>query len=698
MWHQTETFQALQDPDVDVVINTAMTGDGKSLAGYLGQFCDRGIFDLEGAIGLYPTNELARDQERQIRSYTHDFKCEDLRIARLNSETLELYSRREGLQKGDAMSSWMKNADIALSNPDILHCLHRGVYIIPEVDNSDRLWNRLDKNFDLFIFDEFHVFQSPQVASVLNTMLLIRRTNRRKTFLFLSATPDENLINMLDRAGFRYRIIDPAQAKKYQFPETEAQQQKLLDRGFRCVVRAIDLHFIALESTVQASERWLAENIEAIAQMFCDRPHSKGAIILNSIAAVKRLVPQFQAIFQKHDLTVGENTGLSGRETKQRSLACDLVIGTSTIDIGVDFKINVLWFESADAGNFIQRLGRLGRHAANEGSQAFKGFTAFALAPQFFVERLFEPRENSPLTTGETVNRLDFHAIVRDRYRNINDFRGYYSRWGAIQSVKIWASLGQPAIASQYADARELFRQDFEQVFQTSKKRAMGITKYWAKEWQETFHKKTGNPIAEDACSFRGSSPLLCGIYDATEVKEGDRFKTYDLPGILSNLDIEPWTEQRFLRKLADTSETLKTPIAKGRFRHCLGFVKLKGYREERLNWKFLYPGDLSEVAHAWRVVVLAGLEVWQPDNSWISEVNRRVRSRAIVAYVLPRPVLEVRQRLQLPMHFAIYPIVDEGSVNTPTPPYSIAIGQAALLVDTLAARLKSRGDELWIA
>jgi CRISPR-associated endonuclease/helicase Cas3 len=34
-WHQAETFKALSDPNVDVVFNTAMTGDGKSLAAYL---------------------------------------------------------------------------------------------------------------------------------------------------------------------------------------------------------------------------------------------------------------------------------------------------------------------------------------------------------------------------------------------------------------------------------------------------------------------------------------------------------------------------------------------------------------------------------------------------------------------------------------------------------------------------------------
>jgi CRISPR-associated endonuclease/helicase Cas3 len=697
MWHQAETFRALNDPEIDVVINTAMTGDGKSLAAYLGQLCPEQC-QLRGAIGLYPTNELARDQERQMMEYRDRFHATDLRVVQLSSESLELYAEQEQLRKGDAISSKTSNADIVLSNPDIFHYLHRGSYLIPQKQNPDKLWNRIDKDFDLFIFDEFHIFQAPQIAGVLNTMLLIRHTNRNKKFLFLSATPDAMLIEMLERAGFRYRVIDPRAADRYQFPAMGVEEEALRSRHWRCVVRPIDLMFIPLESVAQASEQWLANHVQEIAELFGNHPHSKGAIILNAIAAVKRLVPKFKAIFEPLGLTVGENTGLSGRTVKQDSLNCDLVIGTSTIDIGVDFKINLLWFESADAGNFIQRLGRLGRHEANRQGQPFDAFLAFALAPQFLVDRLFAQDQPLSLVEQTTINRLDFHDLIHQNYRNINDFRGYYSRWGAIQTFKIWATLGQPAIADQYPQSRENLENAIQQVFGMSVKRAMFMTMTWAKEWQETFPKKQGNLIAEEACSFRGSSPLLCGIYDATEPHLADRFKTYDLPGILSNLAIETWTEPHFMRTLADTSQHLETPIAKGRFRHCLGFMQLTGYREERLDWRFSYGEDLAAIAHAWRVVVLAGLQVWQPENRWITEINRVLRSRAIVAYVLPRSVLEVRQRLQLPMHFPIYPLVDPSSMHEKTPPYAIAIGQAALLIDTLAARLKSRGDELWIA
>ncbi len=142
------------------------------------------------------------------------------------------------------------------------------------------------------------------------------------------------------------------------------------------------MNFIPLEPAFKSSETWLKENSDLILAQFQQYPGSKGAIILNSIAAVKRLTVFFQEIFKPYKLTVGENTGLSGKGIKEQSLMADLVIGTSTIDVGVDFKINFLIFESSDAGNFIQRLGRLGRHEGYEKNGQiikFEKFTAFAL-------------------------------------------------------------------------------------------------------------------------------------------------------------------------------------------------------------------------------------------------------------------------------------------------------------------------------
>lgn len=688
--HQVDTLAAIKNPDIDVIFNTAMTGDGKSLAAYLEV--------LQGnsyAIGLYPTNELARDQEIQIRGYIDSFQpANDPRVARLSGADLEQYAENEGLRKSAAIASRSGQAEVLLTNPDIFHYLHRGAYLV-KGDSPDRLWGRIDKNFDLFIFDEFHVFNPPQVASIINTLLLIRCTNRRKKFLFLSATPEPPLIERLQTAGFRVKLIN----NTYQFPDTLAACQQLEQQHWRQVSRSITLNFIPLDPSFNASQAWIVNQLALILAQFQQHPGSKGAIILNSIAAVKRLVPFLREKLQPVGLTVGENTGLSGIGEKARSLAADLVVGTSTIDVGVDFKINFLIFESADAGNFIQRLGRLGRHHGYEQNGKlvkFKTFTAYALVPNFLVERLFTGEVPLLSPTGD-YDRSFLHQTIVENYRQINDFRGYYSRWGAVQSCFLAYQLRDRTIQSQYAQSLEKFCQLSEAVFNTQLKRVAGRIRGWAQDWQQLSGKK-GNPIAEDAASFRGVSVLQCGLYDITEENPVDRFKTYDLPGILSNLEIEWWTKAGFIRTLQQTATDTRQPIAKGRFEYCLGFMKLHAYREERLNWRFTYPGDLQPIAEAFKVQVLTGIQVWQPDNPWVGAINQRLQKQGLVSYVLGYSVVEVRRRLRLPMHFQIYPISDQYSVHEATAPYAIAIGQSALLLDTLAYRFQGEGGEIWIA
>lgn len=692
-WHQVETLNALRNPGIDVVFNTAMTGDGKSLAAYLdvlqGRCC---------TIALYPTNALASDQEIQVQNYIQAFNPpNEPRVNRLSGPELEIYAENEGLRKGSAIASRAGQSEVLITNPDIFHYLHRGAYLTNR-DTPDTLWNRIDKDFDVFIFDEFHVFSAPQVSSVLNTMLLIRVTNRGKKFLFLSATPSDSLLRRLKEAGFRCRLINPIDEGKYQFPNTSVEVAELSKNSWRQVARAIDLTFVPMDATSQASENWLKENQESILNQFLAHPGSKGAIILNSIAAVKRLKPIFEELFTSHGLLVKENTGLSGGQEKVESLSADLVIGTSTIDVGVDFKINVLIFESSDAGNFIQCLGRLGRHDGyqkNGRDIKFDGFRAFALVPNFFVERLFA-EENAVLTDGEVCDRIHFQTLIREKYRQINDFEGYYKRWGAVQSFKLLFDLNRPHIQQQYAGSLKRFQMSFEKVFDTNCRKVAGHVQGWADDWLRLSGKK-GNPIAEDARSFRGSSPLQCGLYDMTEANELDRFKTYDLPGVLSKLEIEMWSKQGFLDRLKETVEHTGRPIPKSRFKHCLGFMKLQGYRDERLNWTFTYFGDLQPIADTWKVKVLTGLKIWSPNNIWVESMNHHLKQQAIVCYVLRKPMREVRLRLQLPMHFQIYPITDANTVHDTTAPYSVAFGQSALLIDTLAHRFRCDGGEFWV-
>ncbi len=667
-WHQGETYKALQDPQVEVIFNTAITGDGKSLAAFLPSMNQR-MYTL----GMYPTNELVRDQEKQVQAYKAQFQPQyDPQIYRLTAAILENYVDGVKLPSSlEGLEDISSNHEILLTNPDLFHYIHNFYYLRGKIDNPDRLFRRIDERYKLFIYDEFHIFSSPQIASVINTIFLIRNTaNHPKKFLFLSATPSELLQGYFENAGIKVKIISPIDSGAYKFAIDSHQQ------GWRQISQPITLNFPSgLEPNLRSSREWIEENLETvILKFFQDNPNSKGAIILNSIAAVKKLLPKFKAVFEPR-WQVRENTGLTGETEKRNSVAeADLLIGTSTIDVGVDFRINFLIFEAADAGNFIQRFGRLGRHPG------FSIYQAYALIPNFLVARLFV-EESHPLEENQTYDRINFTDAIRSAWINRNEFERYPQRWGGIQSAYIYSKLCH--MKEKYPDVAKKFGTDIQ--------KALGIS---IKQINAQFYRcqnEGKTKIIDEARSFRGSSQLDCAIYDLTnpDEPETDRFKTYHLPGILSNFIFEIWDKNSFMQKAKKAGASTK------RFEKALCYLKLKDFRDVREDWYFYYPGNIREFAQTSKVQLLQNLEICQPHGYGIQQISDAVSRRKLVCFICDRDRNYLRAVLRLPMHFQIYPLTNEPENRGSW--YAIAFGQDALLLETLTWYWKTKEDEGWI-
>jgi CRISPR-associated endonuclease/helicase Cas3 len=674
-WHQVETFNALSNPDIDVVFNTAMTGDGKSLAAYL-----KAMTGLNPTLAMYPTNELARDQERQVQVYKEMFQPKyDPQIYRLTGTTLEDFVATNQLpSKQQGIIDRVNNSEILLTNPDIFHYIHDFRYLRRDPkksnrgDNADKLFRKLDEAYKFFIFDEFHIFSSPQIASILNAMLLIKHTATKRKFLFLSATPSELLLGFLRRSGFNPKVIDPVAQGAYCFSERE-------NSGWRQISQPITVVFPDdLQPNAQSSYDWITENAESvILQFFLKYRGSKGAVILNSIASVYKLLGKLKPLFAQRDLTVLPNTSLTGEGERARSiLDADLLIGTSTIDVGVDFRINFLVFEAADAGNFIQRFGRLGRH------QGFPVYQAYALIPNFLVARLFTGKDNqtAPLQSGDEYNRVAFTQAIQDSWSFINQFEGYPQRWGSVQSVCMHMELRKKHMAETYPDAQQGFRADIESAFNVSLGRQYSQVDRCLKQKQ---HK-----ILDEARSFRGSSLLDCAIYDTTNPAESerDRFKTYHLPGLLSNFVFDPMEKGEFLQRVVNQKLPTK------RFEDALCYLQLKDYREVRENWHFYYGGDdFDDIKRLGRVQILKGLEVTTSMNAMSKALSRR----GMVCFISDRDRAYLRTKLGLPMQFQAYGLSTE--MDDRNPPYTIAFGQSALMLETLIWYWKPQENKAWI-
>lgn len=403
--HQVQTLEWLRDPDVDIVINTAMTGDGKTLAAQLLPLLDRD----RNAMFMYPTNELMRDQHKSLEetlqrwpSQLHwpygGLVVETMNALELDKAQAALESNRAGAVEN------LLDSDILLTNPDIFHLLMQMAYR-HHGNTPELLISQIADRFRLFVFDEFHLFDTPQVAAALIGMLLLREiSGGRAKFLFLSATPQKELVEWAKRAGLRVKIIEG----DYQHGADSVAE------GWRRVLRPTDLHLWNGKL-----EGWVSAHLEDIILPFFaqHRPGAKGVIIANSVATAHRLYALLLEPLARVGISVGLNTGLTGQEERRISRETDLIIGTSTIDVGVDFRINLLIFESIDAASHMQRLGRLGRHEDDGQGHPFDHFEAHALLPEWVIKTVSEK-----IAAEQSVKRSDYHEEILGAFPRHNQF------------------------------------------------------------------------------------------------------------------------------------------------------------------------------------------------------------------------------------------------------------------------------------
>src|SRR2546421_663210 len=194
--HQAETLEAFNDPGVDVIFNTAMTGDGKSLAAYLPVFKEG-----KRIIAMYPTNELIQDQYHALPGYE---KRLDIRLpnnAKMYSEEISRVMQEYDINaRLEAVRELLKYNPILLTNPDLVHLIMSHQYGCDYLRKE--LPIQLAASCDYFVFDEFHVFGVPQIISVMNMLGYLavnyRDKPQKKKFVFLSATPNKLMDALLE--------------------------------------------------------------------------------------------------------------------------------------------------------------------------------------------------------------------------------------------------------------------------------------------------------------------------------------------------------------------------------------------------------------------------------------------------------------------------------------------------------------------
>uniref|UniRef100_B8HXC3 CRISPR-associated helicase, Cyano-type n=1 Tax=Cyanothece sp. (strain PCC 7425 / ATCC 29141) TaxID=395961 RepID=B8HXC3_CYAP4 len=646
--HQANTCAKVVQGTADVIFNKAATGDGKSLAAYAPSLLNPNV----RIMGLYPTIELVEDQTRSQQGWHSMFRLDaDERIDRLFGEEL---SRRvqeaETSNKFQELLLAIQQKPILLTNPDIFHLITHFQYRDPAYGN-DLLPLALAEFPDLWVFDEFHIFGPHQEAAVLNSMTLIRRTQsdqRPRRFLFTSATPKPDFINQLQQSGLHTVEITGSYASE---PTP----------GFRQVLQPVELEFVNLKDS--DSLGWLAENANIIRDILQTESQGRGLVILNSVAQAGRAARLLAELLP--NILVREISGRidrQGRSETQLDLRnCPqpvLVIGTSAVDVGVDFKIHLLIFESSDSATVIQRLGRLGRHP---GFSSYRAFVLLSGRAPWVMARLQER-----LQPDQLIERSELQEAIVEAFDAPKEFQEYRNRWGAIQAQGMLWKMGE-GNSKVMQPVRDRMVADLQKVYGSR-------LKSWLGDWKNLAKTDVGKETQQELLRFRGGSTLQAAVWD------GDRFYTYDLLRLLPYTLVETTTRETFLE--AATKAGLEKEAFPKNYIEI--YLRVLEWVDDRFNISLHCNWNSSDL----KCCELTLLNRLSLVGHLQSEVGRCFYSKKLLAFLVPLGMRqlhwEVSRHLKLSPVFGLHYLIDGSNKQG----YACAFNQDALLLDALKSRL----------
>jgi len=399
--HQAAILDAWQDHGSFLVVTK--TGTGKTVGAVLPVLKYR-----QRAIFVYPTNELIRDQVRNIADIavqeglkaciqTPDTKPEEYSLADvilvyIDSYTLETWRRKRHLKKKWRALRELLEADkpkIVLTNPDVLFLIFALRYHAETLAELS--------GYHTLVIDEFHLYSGVELAHALFMLHLGRSLGTFDKIVLLSATPSPEVVKYLNQVLDNPLSID----------ESVICAHPIIDE--RKAVQRVDVIPILAGQDVVENAIMLAkelnERIRKLRQENIATDYLPAVFVVNSVVNAIRLEDRLvEEGFGCEEIAVIR--GLSARSVRNTTGKL-LAIGTSAIEVGIDFKCDYLIFEAGEAASFMQRFGRVGRHHPG---------IAYVLCPQNVLRGIHALREEK----GEEVNRIDLEERVYDWYPSID--------------------------------------------------------------------------------------------------------------------------------------------------------------------------------------------------------------------------------------------------------------------------------------
>lgn len=356
LYHQKRTLDELKENSV--VFNTYPTGAGKTRASllYIKENLNTDV------LFIAPTNELLRQHSEDIKEFVKDNNLPHI-VVKIDASVIE--KLRDNHRKGAALYELLSNPlqfrkelsieniecngkrpIIVVVNPDIFYYCFYSLY---GKLNKGNLMDIIIRKFNYIIVDEFHYYNSKQLANFLFFMLLSKEFgyfDYGRKMCILTATPDEMVEEYLRRGKIEYKIV----SKENEDIESESYEKlKTLSE--------LDLYV-----TNEGLD-------EVISRIYKENEFDKDSVVISqSIYRVNKLKEQLinKGITKEN---IGVITGAIKSEERKKAVKKPLILATPTVDIGYNFKkenkenqnIDEVLTEANTSDQALQRIGRAGR-------------------------------------------------------------------------------------------------------------------------------------------------------------------------------------------------------------------------------------------------------------------------------------------------------------------------------------------------
>lgn len=345
------------------------TGTGKTAAAVLPILKYK-----ESAIMVYPTNELIRNQVTNVANIARlegmnpciydsettkeEYGNSDVILVHIDAAALERWGREKGWGSKWRVLNRLLYRDktkIIFTNPDIL-------FLIFALRYRGEALAAL-QGFQTLVVDEFHMYQGVEFAHAQFMVHLARQMGMFTRVLLLSATPDPEVKKTVAE------IIDPLEIDLSTRSSYPFEKERTAVHEVEIVPCPIGADPVETAVGIIIS---LKEKLKELSKKENEPDYIPAVVVLNSVVNAIRLEDRLvEEGFLRDQLLIIR--GLSQRAIRQKRPEQILVIGTSAIEVGVDFKCDYLIFEAFEAPSFMQRFGRVGRHRPG---------TAYVICPE----------------------------------------------------------------------------------------------------------------------------------------------------------------------------------------------------------------------------------------------------------------------------------------------------------------------------